>query len=280
MNPQLHRLFSLLRHPDAVRVDEVFAASRQEAILAAVLAGPRTGTRSPRLRLRVAVPASLGLAAAALAAVLIFVLRSAPAVQAAGVSFHYPKAGPDSGYIIARVTDPFAAQASLDAAFRQAGLDIQVTLVAASPSAVGTVVEISEPSNGPEIDALTGGTCVTGGGGPGECPIGVKIPRDFTGSGYITLGRPAKPGEDYESSNSAFAPGESLHCSGLVGKTYAQAQPVLASLGITVERPPAASDYIVDAVPIREGVVLLDTQSSPPSASDLASQSLLYDAGC
>ena len=103
------------------------------------------------------------------------------------------------------------------------------------------MVEISEPSNGPQIGTLFGGSCVTGGGGPGHCAIGLKIPRDFTGAGSVTLGRPAKPGEAYESTNSAFAPGESLHCSALIGKTVAAAKPELGARGITVDWRPSTS---------------------------------------
>ncbi len=161
-------------------------------------------------------------------------------IHASPVSFRYPTRGPDSGDIVATVVDPLAAQSSLDAAFRAAGLDISVSLVPASPSAVGTVVEISEPSSGPQIETLTGGTCVTGGGGPGNCPVGLKVPRGFTGSGSIVLGRPAKAGEAYESTNSAFAPGESLHCSGLIGATVAAALPKLAARGISVQWQPQA----------------------------------------
>jgi len=84
-------------------------------------------------------------------------------------------------------------------------------------------------------------SCVTGGGGPGNCPVGLKIPREFAGSGSIVLGRPAKAGEAYESTNSAFAPGESLHCSGLIGETVATALPKLAARGITVQWPAQAS---------------------------------------
>jgi hypothetical protein len=278
MTRELRRQLSFLRHADAGRVDEIFPAARQETILAGVVAIPRRpARRAPRLRPGVAIPASVGLAAAVLAIVLALVLRSAPAVHAAGVKFSYPKTGADKGYIVATVTDPFAAQASLDAAFQQAGLDIQVSLVAASPSLVGTVVEISEPSNGPQIDSLNGGSCVTGGG---SCPIGVKIPRDFTGSGYITLGRPAQPGEEYETTTSSFAPGEALHCSGLIGKTYAQAEPVLSSDGITVQSPPSPGDYILDANPVKAGEIFLSVQSSPLSPALLARQSQLYDTGC
>ena len=254
MSPRLLRVLATLRHGDATSVDEVFPAARRAAILEAILAGNAAATRHswlqrrrvrPRRRpvLARTVAAFAVVLACVLAAVVLAVVTSSDRqanpsstlIHASPVSFRYPAHGPDSGYIIATVTDPFAAQSSLDAAFRAAGLDITVTLVPASPSAVGTVVEISEPSSGPQIDTLTGGSCVTGGGGPGNCPIGLKIPRDFSGSGSITLGRPAKSGEAYESTNGAFAPGEALHCSGLIGATVAAALPQLAARRITVQ---------------------------------------------
>jgi hypothetical protein len=259
MNTPTDRLFERLRHGDATSIEDVFPAALRASVFAAIVAGDSVGsatgirqrrrTRSlerwRRPRGRVAFASCAAFLACALAVALAIAEqpgRSAsptpPRIHASVVSFRYPTRGPDEGYITATVTDPFAAQSSLDTAFRAAGLDITVSLVAASPSAVGTVVEISEPSNGPQIKALSGGTCVTGGGGPGNCPVGLKIPRDFTGTGSVTLGRPAKPGEDYESTNSAFAPGERLHCSALIGATVATAQSVLASRGMTAQWQP------------------------------------------
>jgi hypothetical protein len=348
MTPQLLRVRATLRHADAARVGEIFPPARRAAMLDAILAGeaaaPASGwaerRRGRRLPVRrAAVPAFAVLLACVLAAVVVVVVTSSArhakpsggVIHTSPVSFRYPARGPDSGYIIATVTDPFAAQSSLDAAFRAAGLDIAVTLVPASPSAVGTVVEISEPSSGPQIATLTGGSCVTGGGGPGNCPVGLKIPRDFSGSGSITLGRPTRPGETYESTNSAFAPGESLHCSGLIGATVATALPQLAATGITAQwqqqepaaaqpgtqpvpttttptatgaestarraaarhaaairgstfvtetSPPPAGYHIVDGIPISPGVVMLQTQPDPLSATQLAQESQMYAAGC
>lgn len=297
MNPQLRRLLATLRHPDAARPEETFSLASRQAILAAIVATepavlPRL--RNPRRfqarvrgrRMRIALPASAGLAACALGLTLFFVLQS-PQPVAAGVSFHHPRSGPNSGYIIARVTDPFAAQASLNAAFQQAGLDLKVTLVPASPSAVGTVVFIDESAGAPQIEPLTDGKCVTGGGGPGHCPVGVKIPRDFTGSGYITLGRPAEPGEDYESSNDAFAPGEILHCSGLIGKTVAVASSELAKRAISIQwredgssKQPSPDEYVVDSIPNNANSVFLFVDPVPPSSATLAKDSQMYDTGC
>jgi hypothetical protein len=292
MSPHLQRLLTALRHPDAVESHEIFPPGRRAVILAAIVATEGAAVPSMRLprrwrlRMRIALPVA-GLAAAAVTLALIIALQSPQAVHAAGVSFRHPKSGPNSGYIIATVTNPFAAQASLDAAFQQAGLDLTVMLVPASPSAVGTVVFIDESAGAPQIEPLTGGACVTGGGGPGHCPVGVKIPRDFTGSGYITLGRPAKPGEQYESSNDAFAPGEMLHCSGLLGKTVAVAAAELAKRGISIQwredgssKQPSPDEYVVDGIPNTASSVFLFVQTTPPSSALLARDAQMYDTGC
>jgi hypothetical protein len=348
----------MLRHGDAANIGAAFPAAQRAAIRAAILAGEVATTSFPARRgwglaragrragrSRVAVPAIAVLACALAAVAIALVSRSTPSaprakgthpvIHASPVSFRYPTRGPDSGDIVATVTNPFAAQSSLDAAFRAAGLDITVSLVPASPSAVGTVVEISEPSSGPEIGTLTGGSCVTGGGGPGNCPVGLRIPRQFAGSGSIVLGRPAKPGEAYESTNSAFAPGELLHCSGLIGTTVATALPELATRGVSVQwqspvstatprstttpvatttatnttttstdtattsttasgtsstssasgvhgegNPPPGAYRIVDGIPIRSGVVMLETQAGALSTTQLAQETRMYSAGC
>jgi hypothetical protein len=203
----------------------------------------------------------------------------------------------EGGDIVATVTDPFAAQSALNAAFTAAGLDITVTLVPVSPSLVGTVIATSGgsvpggPPNTPgiEIQTIQRGTCIIPANG---CPIGVVVPRNYTGAGYITLGRPAQPGETYESANSAFAPGESLHCSNVLNEQVATAVAQIQANSITAEwwhnsaptntftnqTPPAGSDYIVGAVPISPGVVLFQTRSTALSASDIANDQ--YNHGC
>ena len=302
MSTPTDRLFERLRHGDATSVEDIFPPAVRASTFAAIVAGESvaatgraSGSRARmfgrwrRPRGRVAFASCAAFLACVLAAVVVIAEPPAPTVPADGsslhasvVSFRYPTRGPDENYITATVTAPFAAQSSLDAAFRAAGLDITVSLVPASPSAVGTVVEISEPSSGPQIEALSGGTCVTGGGGPGNCPVGLKIPRDFTGSGAVTLGRPARSGEDYESSNSAFAPGESLHCSALIGATVATASSALASRGITPRwqslsgagaPPPATSPTATATVTSATSTTASNTSSTSTSETSTSSQS-------
>lgn len=262
-----------------------------------VLALPRVWLAAPA----VAVTTAVAVIAVVLAAATTSP-TTAPVIHARVVSFRYPTRGPDSGDIIATVTDPFAAQSALDAAFQAAGLNIVVTLVPVSPSLVGTVTAMSGPASGPQIEPLGQGPCVTGSGG--ACAIGVKIPRDFIGQGSITLGRPAQPGEAYEATTSAFAPGESLHCSGLENQQVAEALPTIQADKITAywdvagsndpppvfgattgpqvpdTTPPPGNYYITNANPVAAGVVWFITSPTPLSASDVQEDQATYNQGC
>jgi len=132
----------------------------------------------------------------------------------------------------------------------------------------------------------------------GGCPIGVKIPATFTGGGSITLGRPAQAGETYDSTASAFAPGESLHCTGLLGEEVSAALPALARDGVTVtswretadgsngepsssriDATPTSQNYIWSADPVAPGEVSVWTQAAPLPA-DLVANGQRYNQGC
>jgi hypothetical protein len=283
---------------DRLADELVRAASPTSAAPPLTLTTQRSG-RSPRWHRRRrpgAVYALLVLAVAVLAIVVVrapaggparsVVHTTTPAVKTVAVAFRTT----ESGDIIATVTDPFAAQSTLNAAFEAAGLDITVTLVPVSPSLVGTVISVSQPVDEPDghIEAIQHGTCIIPANG---CPIGITVPRGFTGAGFITLGRPAQPGEIYTSTNSAFAPGEALYCSGLLNEQVATAIPQIQADNITAEwwhqnptdnftndLPPSGNDYIVGAVPVTPGTVLFQTRPTALSAADIAKYA--YNQGC
>jgi hypothetical protein len=290
MNTQTVERLQDLRHSDACRVDELFPHGGRIELFEAIVSGsPRAaqarqtaGGRRPRtvggggLRLRRPfVLSAVGAAAIGIvAAVLLSATSAVRPTPAEAVAFRTAA----SGDIFATVIEPFAAQAQLDAAFAKQGLKITVNLLPVSPSGVGTVLFIGESgSSAAQITPLQGGHCLAGGGG---CTIGIKIPRDFTGEGSITLGRPAKPGEPYESSASIFAPGEPLHCSGLLGAKVAAALPVLRAKHLTVmqwredienagvsqsmtDTGAPVQSYIWDAELIEPGKVRVTTESMP-----------------
>jgi hypothetical protein len=297
MNDRTRKLLRSLRPTDADRVDELFPSELRLELLGAI-AGETTLSTSQdhrRCSIRSRRRFRFGLAGSATAvavAAAVAVLAAGSAVRptsANAVSFRTAS----SGEIIATVTDPFAAQAQLDAAFAKEGLHITVSLMPVSPSIVGTVLYVGESRGGAQIQTLQGGHCLTGGGG---CAIGLKIPHGFSGSGSITLGRPAKPGERYESAASAFAPGEPLHCSGLLGArvvsaigvleqdgfqmTWSEVVPgpsKLSSTSRSVAQPPTGS-YIWGAELTAPGRLTLTTETTPwPNTPGAGAQ---YNNGC
>ena len=182
----------------------------------------------PHSRRRVRLLA--GAAAALLAAVAVFALavalRQAPPAAAA-VEFRT-----QGNYIVATVVDPYAAEQQLDAAFAAHGLNITLELVPVSPSMVGSVVYMGSSARASDIGVLYSATKQAPGG---PLPIGLRIPVDFKGQADIMLGRAARPGETYVSAGDAFAPGEALHGSGLMGMRVSAALVKLNALGLSAE---------------------------------------------
>jgi len=185
------------------------------------------------------------------------------------------------GDIIARITDPDAAASQLTAVFRAYGLNVAVNAVPVSPSLVGTIV-FSQVS---AVRTLWKPGCT------GSCPVGLVFPANFTSSGQIVVGRAAKPSEKYESMSDSFAPGEALHCSGLLGQPASTAAPVLRKLGLhaswwalapngTGHRQRTPAGYITDGTPISATQVSLDTRPAVPHTSDYRSWVSQLNRGC
>ncbi len=306
MNAHTINLLRELRPDDAERVDQLFPAERRSQLLEAIVSGgPGTdaldrrrvgdrrrrllGNGDARLRRPLAISTFGAAAAGTIAAVVLSTTSGVGPAPADAVAFRTAA----SGAIIATVTDPFAAQAQLNAAFARQGLKITVNLLPVSPSIVGTVLYVGESGAGDQIKGLQGGHCLTGGGG---CPIGIEIPNDFTGEGSITLGRPAKAGEQYESAASIFAPGEPLHCSGLLGARVSTALPALQADNLTVAQwredvedsgvshsvtntTAPLQNYIWDAELIEpEGKIRVTTATTPWPADPGAGSG--FDKGC
>ena len=238
-----------------------------------------------RRRFRLARPSRLALAGCAVAATLaVAVLPAGSPLEtepaAAGVSFTTR-----DGFVIAEVSDPHAAAAQLRAAFAAHDLDVELELVPASPSLVGTVVMVGAGGTG-TIESLQSGRCVAPAGG---CPVGLRIPVGFRGHAEITLARAAEPGERFRSSGDAFAPGEPLHCSGLRGMRVADAQRIVERRGLratwrlhddaAVAPASAAGHFVADATPIAAGEILIGITGEPPEPLSPAYERD-RDAGC
>jgi hypothetical protein len=237
-------------------------------------AGPATPNRAPRARRRwwlAGIPAAA--AAAALIAAVVVAHTGGPG-GAGGTGQLRPDAHALAftrvgRYIDVIVRDPLADEASYNAEFKAHGLDITLSLVPSSPSLVGTVVEIS--TSGPDGDSITTitakGRCWTGGGGS-ECPVGLRVPVGFRGQASLVFGRAARPGELYESTTSASAPGEVMHGLNYVGKRVSKVLAMLAKRHVTVAtyrdygraltaRQVPGTWYVYDAIPWARQQVLL-----------------------
>ena len=308
MNSDPTALLRDLRPGETEQIGELFPSERRTALLESIVGGtpqpvadrkrragarvrhPVRGRGSARSWRPAIISALAAGAASTVVAVTLSTTSDVGPAPAEAVTF----ATAPSGAIVATVTEPFAAQSRLDAAFASQGLKITVNLLPVSPSIVGTVLGVGESNSGAaQIRSLQGGNCLMGGGG---CPIGVEIPRGFTGTGSITLGRPAKPGERYQSSASLFAPGEPLHCSGLLGSSVADALPVLrsdtltvvdwrevtesspgVSSSVTLAAPPA-QNYVWGAELVEPGRVRVDTERAPwPDTPGAGAQ---FNRGC
>jgi hypothetical protein len=186
--------------------------------------GMRSSQRRGRRRLVLAGVAAL--AVAALVVTLSVALRQAPPAAAA-VEFRT-----SGDYIVATVVNPYAAEQQLDAAFAAHGLHITLKLVPVSPSLVGSVVYMGSSADASGIGVLYSPTRQAPGG---PLPIGLRIPTDFQGRADIVLGRAARPNETYVSTADAFAPGEALHGSGLIGMRVSAALAKLKELGLTAQ---------------------------------------------
>jgi hypothetical protein len=240
---------------------------------------PATSSRARR-RWLIGAPLAAGLAVA----VLLVTWLASPA-QRVGPASPAQRVGPariepqvaqalsftTSGrYITVIVRNPLADPARYRAEFAAHHLNITLKMVPASPSIVGTVIYVEEPASRPDIETITAqGRCYTGGGGS-ACPVGVRIPAGFRGRGEVVFGRAARPGEQYESTAPATAPGEVMHGLRFVGDTVAQVLAMLRERHVTVpvfnyaqsggarnvSRVPGTW-YVYDADPWAPGQVML-----------------------
>jgi hypothetical protein len=273
---------------------EPVAGSREWQLLRDEIAAvprdaPRHRRSSERRRILPRLtPPRLALASAAAALAVVAVAAFPSSRDDSGVAQAAIRFKTQGNDIVADVRRPFAAQEELNAAFAAEGLDINLTLVPASPSIVGTVVFVGDGGDGAgTIEALAGGDCVTGGG---ACPIGLRIPRDFSGQAEIALGRPAESGERYASTADAFAPGEALHCKATPGSTVGEVLPVLERVYAAVEwrdrdggvldRPPPSGHTVERVDPVSADSAIVWTAGEPNRTQAIEEYRRSLEAGC
>lgn len=240
---QLSRI-SPISDADAARtVQPGTLADLAGQITATPVTAVRRGGTSRRGRLALTAIATPAVAAAAFAAVVLAtagrpapVLVSRPGQPATRGTMQLTAAlsfSTSGRYITVKVVNPLADPSRYRAEFARHHLNVTLNLVPASPSLVGTLVYFSD-SAGSGITPITAkGRCYTGGGGS-ACPVGVRIPAGFRGQAQLVFGRAARPGEQYESTVSATAPGEVLHGLTVDGLRVARVLAMLRQRDVTV----------------------------------------------
>ncbi|MFF3669763.1 hypothetical protein [Microtetraspora malaysiensis] len=179
-----------------------------------------------RRRPLLALPIAAGVLAAALAAPAVFSPAPASALSIKA----------EGGYYRIEITDMFAKPEVYEKQLRDAGLDIKLRLLPATPSLV---------ASSPILATRTGSPAKVGGievidrpgecGKPFGCPLGIKVRRDFTGSAEVVLGREARPGEEYAAFTGFDVPGEPMHCVPFYNKPVSEVRALLKERGLDIQ---------------------------------------------
>ncbi|WP_433349114.1 hypothetical protein ACQP25_35735 [Microtetraspora malaysiensis] len=198
----------------------------------------------------------------------------------------------DHDFVVARIMDPLADEKRLRNDFRACGFDIDLKLVPVSPSLVGTIVMMDVDQ---KIVPIDDPSCITASGG--QCPIGLRIEAGFIGKATVVLGRAARAGEPYMSTNTSAAKGEALEGVSIKGRTVTEAEALLARKHLTIAHynvhwslpdGRAYGDFmprsrvdptwrVTGAEPYASGQVMLMVESAGPVPSDIMKK--IGDAG-
>jgi len=247
---------------------------------------PRSLTARPRRRL--ALLTVVPVVFATLAAFLVTVIHRSddgPNGPAAIQAMSFIK---ENGTITVIIKNLYADTSWYNADLARHHLDITLHLDPTPPSLVGYVgmtgFDATASGHSNEIKPINApGSCDAFGS---DCQIGFTVPVDFQGKVDMWIGRPARPGEQYQEAGSAFNRGEPLY--GLTGQIFdhplSEVLPLLAQHHVTVaqcreEGPgqqgngvcdPATMPgtwYVRDVTPWAPSQVLLTIQSEPYPAS-------------
>lgn len=284
------------RQAEALLPDDAATALADRITATAVPSAAPRRRRSPVMLIGLPLAAA-GIAGAAVTAVAM--TRDGGSGGAPAITPASPRVGlvaaltftRKGGYIDVRVRDPLADPKRYKEEFAAHGLDVTLSMVPTSPSIVGTVVMMDTSENTTERDVTTitaKGECETGGAGD-VCPVGVRIRTGYKGTATIAFGREARPGEKYNSTAPATAPGEVMHGMNYRKHRVGEVLAALRKRHVTVpeyramegnvskvlksgQAPPTW--YVHDAVPWAKNQVLLfvgpnptETASAQPPSS-------------
>lgn len=219
---------------------------------------------SLRRSLLTALPVAALAGAAALVIGLQVPATSNANSQAAIMAVSFVKA---NGHITVIIKNPYADSSWYNADFARHHLNIKLSLIASSPSFVGAIEYMGTDSGATsdEIKLINkpGGCGVDGNG----CTIGFTIPADFHGQADMAIGRPARPGEQYQTTGSIFNKGEALAGlrSQVIGQPVSTVWRLLATHHLTIAVCRDANNHNVDPATVPAGNYVTDIAPWAPN---------------
>ncbi|GGL32768.1 hypothetical protein [Planomonospora parontospora] len=222
-----------------------------------------------RRRRWIALPVVAGLAAVATLAgwVLPGFLGAAPASAALDVMR-------EGDHYVITVKDLYADPEKYESELRALGLNIRLSVEPASEAGVGRLLNVTEEGRlrhlrrliaegrlkaGQDVPSVEGEITVIDSSDscsdqPSCSIIGLKVPVDYADSAEISLGRAARPGEEYRDWPDLGAPHQVFHCVRYANKTVAEVTATLRERGVTPtwtsytekgDRPSVPGDWYV-----------------------------------
>src|SRR5262245_21169627 len=175
-----------------------------------IMATPVPGSVIPRPRRHLALLTAIPVVLTALAAFVVTVASrsdNGPNGAAAIEAMSFVK---ENGTITVIIKNLYADTSWYNADLARHHLDITVRLEPTPTSLVGYIgATLFYAGRSDEIKPIsTPGSCDLSGT---NCQIGFTVPVDFHGKVDMWIGRPARPGEQYQEAGSAFNRGEPLH---------------------------------------------------------------------
>jgi hypothetical protein len=125
-----------------------------------------------------------------------------------------------NGRVEVLLTDLEARPQVVEDALRDADIDADVVSVPVSPSIVGRFVNLQASAGRSDLEPLDGDITTA---------RGFSVPEGFVGHLELTLGRPARPGEDYAVGGNALSADEPLACRSLQGHPVSELLDVAAA---------------------------------------------------
>ncbi|WP_068927563.1 hypothetical protein [Planobispora rosea] len=157
----------------------------------------------------------------------------------------------EGDYYVITVKDLFADPGRYESELESLGLNIRLSVKPASPGGVGQLLRVDEEAETNRIRRLVregklkAGDVIEPGEGTivavessGSCPtlfpchIGLKVPVGYTDNAEISLGRAARPGEEYADRPDLGQPHQVFHCVPYANRTVAEVTATLRAHGI------------------------------------------------